>query len=181
MFTIMSASTQWYAPPPIEPFSNEDIYRPNTVDHYLYESVYPTSTLLADEYNVRNQDWAKALSKIRQSIYNTTGVFIPSPVCYIAKEMKSPPPVLERLLEDKALHSFNSDLVSDITVYRRLRSENLVLRMLHCAHAQIDRSSVTRLGNGVFIHSKWQPSTPKLASLDLPGLSLPEECQDSGN
>lgn len=179
--TMMGASPQWYAIPPIEPFSNEDIYQPNTVDQYLYESAIPNSTLLAQEYDVKNQDWAKALTKIRQSIYNTTGVFVPSPVSYIAKEMKTLPPVLERLLADKALHHFNSDLVGDITVYRRLRSENLVLRMLHCTHTQIDRSSVTRLGNGVFIHSKWQPSTPKLASLDLPSLSLPEEYHDSGN
>lgn len=159
----MSAATfsPWYS------VTETDLSGPNAIDQLLLAD---SSSSVSDQLLpcVPDEDWQYALSRVREAIYTSTGAGIPSPVEYYIMKNKAltSTPLGKTVLKEQYLHRFNGvyDL-SDLSVYRRMRSENLFLRMINCGGVGVDRSTLLRLGNGVFVQTKWEPSTPRASSM----------------
>ncbi|KAI8390859.1 uncharacterized protein BYT42DRAFT_610131 [Radiomyces spectabilis] len=105
--------------------------------------------------------WRYALSKVRQQMYNSTSVFVPSPAAYLhghqSFAIKSMPQY-----EEVFNYNANSHLVKDLSTYRQMRSENLLMRMIHCSDIlSIDIATIMRLKKGVFVHQKSNYITPQ--------------------
>ncbi|KAI8148264.1 hypothetical protein BJV82DRAFT_591439 [Fennellomyces sp. T-0311] len=106
-------------------------------------------------------DWKYALNQIRQQMYSTTGVGVPSPARFFEQKNLLPPRGADCLGRDIRIREVNLNTsVSDIGTYRQHRSDNLVMRMLHCHHNNLDRSAVIPLGKGMYIHTQWQSKSP---------------------
>ncbi|KAI8640822.1 hypothetical protein BD408DRAFT_419094 [Parasitella parasitica] len=124
-------------------------------------------------------NWKFAVSQLQHHIFNSTGTSYLSPEAYFikrAKRAKKNTPSandLLALIDNNRTFRFNSDpmCATDPLTYRRHRSENLLLRMIHCRNMDMNQISLMRLSKGVFVHQKWQSSVPQPS----PTLSCIEE------
>ncbi|KAI8353252.1 hypothetical protein EDC96DRAFT_447308 [Choanephora cucurbitarum] len=124
-----------------------------------------------------NENWDYVLSQMRQQIFNSSTVSYQSPERHIIRKTHESNPVLADELvmatKSNALHDLSDPNVlrsSDPLTYRRYRSENLLLRMIHCRKLDLNQVSLMRLSKGVFIHQKWQSSvshpSPTLSAIE---------------
>jgi hypothetical protein len=122
-----------------------------------------------------NADWKYIVSQLRHQIFNSTSVSFSAPETYFLKQAKSQKAKTDMLsmIDSDENFRFNSDAfrTADPLSYRRHRSENLLLRMIHCSNLDLNQISLMRLSKGVFVHQKWQSSTPQPS----PTLSAIEE------
>lgn len=121
-------------------------------------------------------NWKYAVSQLQQHIFNSTSTSYSSPEAYFIKSAKnntSSVNDLMALIDNNKAFRFNSDplCATDPLTYRRHRSENLLLRMIHCRDLDMNQISLMRLSKGVFVHQKWQSSVPQPS----PTLSCIEE------
>ncbi|KAI9482997.1 MAG: hypothetical protein EXX96DRAFT_556453 [Benjaminiella poitrasii] len=112
--------------------------------------------------------WKGVVSNIRQQIFNSTSTTIPSPELHLFKKEE-----YSKLTKHNVCNfRFNNDpfASSEPLVYRKQRSENLVLRMIHCKHMDMNQISLMRLSKGVFVHQKWKPcpfqASPTLSAIE---------------
>lgn len=123
----------------------------------------------------QNADWKYIVSQLRQQIFNSTSTSYTGPETYFLKqaENNTVKADLRSMVGSNAQFRFNSDVfcTADPLSYRRLRSENLLLRMIHCNSLDLNQISLMRLSKGIFVHQKWQSSTPQPS----PTLSAIEE------
>lgn len=120
--------------------------------------------------------WTYAVSQMQQHIFNTTSTSYASPEAYFLKKAKqntSAAQDLRAMINGNGTFRFNCDPLcsTDPLTYRRHRSENLLLRMIHCRNLDLNQISLMRLSKGVFVHQKWQSSVPQPS----PTLSCIEE------
>ncbi|KAI9020170.1 hypothetical protein CLU79DRAFT_755996 [Phycomyces nitens] len=130
------------------------------------------TTSLPTTATIKNEDWEQAYSDILRQMYNSTSVVLPSPARYFNKFVSGE--TQARQVSKYAHSIFDSESLSikDLFSYRRLRSENLLHRMIHCLNVNAeDQASIVRLSKGVFVHQKWQ-TVPKCNS---PTLSMFED------
>ena len=121
-------------------------------------------------------NWKYAVSQLKQHIFNSTSTSFSSPEAYFIKNAKNNTFAvndLMALIDNNSTFRFNSDplCATDPLTYRRHRSENLLLRMIHCRNMDMNQISLMRLSKGVFVHQKWQSSIPQSS----PTLSCIEE------
>lgn len=140
------------------------------VDH---TSFAPVKSFCTDFTN-----WEYVVSQLRQQIFNSTGVSYPAPETYFIKKAKneqfnSHAAAMLSMIDHNATFRFNSDpfCAADPIMYRKDRSENLLVRMIHCRNLDMSQISLMRLSRGVFVHQKWQSSSPQSS----PTLSAIEE------
>ncbi|KAI8362774.1 hypothetical protein BD560DRAFT_373652 [Blakeslea trispora] len=124
-----------------------------------------------------NEDWSYVLSEMRQQIFNSSTASYTSPETHIIRKAHRQNPVLADELvasaRSNALHDLAAPNIvrsSDPLTYRRHRSENLLLRMIHCRKLDLSQISLMRLSKGVFVHQKWQSSishpSPTLSAIE---------------
>ncbi|KAG2190790.1 hypothetical protein INT46_007652 [Mucor plumbeus] len=117
--------------------------------------------------------WSYALAQIRKNVYNSTTAFVSSPAYYINayenkykkisnKLAELPLPGSESDLLGLFAYNFNAEPLStqDIFEYRQLRSEHLLMRMLHCFDKHDFNISFVRLSLGTFMIQKWEFGMP---------------------
>jgi hypothetical protein len=141
------------------------------VDH---NALGPVTAFCQDYTN-----WKYVVSHLRQQVFNSTSTCFPAPESYFLKKAKNNnysahTLAMLSMVDNNATYHFNSDPfgTSDPLQYRRHRSENLLLRMIHCKNLDMCQISLMRLSKGVFVHQKWQSSAPQSS----PTLSTIEEC-----
>ncbi|CEP17901.1 hypothetical protein [Parasitella parasitica] len=127
-------------------------------------------------------NWKFAVSQLQQHIFNSTSASYSSPEAYFIKGAKKNTPSandLLALIDNNGTFRFNSDplCATDPLTYRRHRSENLLLRMIHCRNMDMNQVSLMRLSKGVFVHQKWQSSVPQPS----PTLSCIQETMSNSN
>lgn len=168
------------------PFSNDlQQHSSNFIDEVLCEPEHQqsyssfssgssTSSGSDDTFDFDNlpsptsSDWRWALSQIREQMFTSTSMRVPSPAKYIATRLNvgvKEDTMFQHFLQDKNLQEFNNAAsTADLQTYRQHRSENIFLRLMFCRQLDlnVDRSSLTRLGNGVFIQTKWLSSPQQM-------------------
>ena len=131
------------------------------VDH---DSLAPVKSYCKDYGN-----WEYVVSHLRQQIFNSTSASYPAPETYFIKKAKDElynthtAAAMLSMIDHNATFRFNSDpfCAADPMMYRRDRSENLLVRMIHCKNLDMSQISLMRLSRGVFVHQKWQSSSPQ--------------------
>jgi hypothetical protein len=113
-------------------------------------------------------NWQYVASHLREQIFNSSSISFPAPETYFAKMAQdsgnsSNAAALLSMIDNNATFRFNSDpfCSEDAFAYRRHRSENLLIRMIHCRQMDISQLSLMRLSKGVFVHQKWVSSSPQ--------------------
>ncbi|KAI9490795.1 hypothetical protein BDB00DRAFT_836177 [Zychaea mexicana] len=156
------SSTSWSSDSSSAQFHND-----NFTFSSSYSSTSNSSTsdddMTADDqcHGLDSEDWKKALLHVRQQMYSTTSVAVPSPAIYFEQMNLLPPRGADCLGRDIAIREVNLNTsVSDIGTYRQHRSDNLVFRMFHCNHFELDKSTIIPLGKGMYIRTEWQSSQP---------------------
>lgn len=110
-----------------------------------------------------NSTWEYIASQLRQQIFNSTSVSYSSPETYLIKKAKrdnSNSHVTAMLTMLKTNKHTANPFTADPLEFRRYRSENLLMRMIHCRDMDMSQMSLMRLSKGVFVHQIWQSSTP---------------------
>ncbi|KAI9264879.1 hypothetical protein BDA99DRAFT_507165 [Phascolomyces articulosus] len=104
-----------------------------------------------------SEDWKQALFHVRNLMYSTTSVGVPSPAIYFEQMNLLPARGASCLGRDIAIREVNLNTsVSDISTYRQQRSDNIVYRMFHCRQFNVDKSTIIPLGKGMYIRTEWQ-------------------------
>lgn len=151
---------------------NKDSFDDFFVDHSLIAP--PALKSFCRDYT----NWEYVVSHLRQQIFNSSGVCYPAPETYFIKKAKdemfnSHAAAMLSMIDHKSTFRFNSDpfCAEDPIMYRKDRSENLLVRMIYCKNLDMSQISLMRLSRGVFVHQKWQSSSPQSS----PTLSAIEE------
>ncbi|ORX59676.1 hypothetical protein DM01DRAFT_1333138, partial [Hesseltinella vesiculosa] len=128
-----------------------------------------TLTTMTDEHF----DWNDIMSNIKKTMFNTTGATLPSPARYMSQHKRA-----GIRPDTDPIFFFNDALLelNDVFVYRQLRAENILYRMLNCcvAKVDVDPTSLMRITKGVFVANKLHSNashSPPLPSLDLNDMS----------
>ncbi|KAI9322679.1 hypothetical protein BX666DRAFT_1897446 [Dichotomocladium elegans] len=159
-FFSLQSSSSWSSasttPDPCDDTSNfdVDIYIPDHHDPFL----------LPLEEVSEPSDWKSAFDEIRRQMYSTTSVLLPTMSMYLSHALDDSHrnescADLNYLACDTPSTDGSPHPASDITSFRQLRSENLITRIVNNPSLNIDKSTIMRLGQGVCIHTKWQPTT----------------------
>jgi hypothetical protein len=158
-----------YYTPQLKVEEKKDYDQSTDYDDFIINYKKPVAELC------RNADWKYIVSQLRQQIFNSTSTSFSAPETYFLKQAKDEKAKADMLsiTDGNANFRFNSDVfcTADPLSYRRHRSENLLLRMIHCNSLDLNQISLMRLSKGVFVHQKWQSSTPQPS----PTLSAIEE------
>ncbi|KAG2235750.1 hypothetical protein BDF21DRAFT_494331 [Thamnidium elegans] len=153
-----------------QPSNNNDFN-----DFFIDDLLSPLPTLNRD-----NSSWEYAVTQLRHQIFNSTSVAYPAPETYLIKQAKrennnaSADALLSMMNSSNSIFRFHPDRLwsTDTLEYRRHRSENLLVRMIHCRNLDMSQLSLMRLSKGIFVHQKWQSSSPQSS----PTLSVIEDC-----
>ncbi|KAF1797358.1 hypothetical protein V8B55DRAFT_1516815 [Mucor lusitanicus] len=155
---------------PLSPLEQQQQQQPDDFQDFFVAYKSSSSDLCRDvDY------WKYAVSQMQQHIFNTSSATYSSPEAYFLKKAKNTSVAndLHALISNNGTFRFNCDpmCAPDPLTYRRHRSENLLLRMIHCRNLDMNQISLMRLSKGVFVHQKWQSSVPQPS----PTLSCIEE------
>lgn len=164
------------SPPPSyqEPPKNdvEDFF----VDHHQLE---PVVGFCQDRSN-----WSYVVSHLRQQVFNSTSVAFPAPETFFIQKARNENHnqhtlAMLNMVGNNTMNQFNSDpfATTDPLQYRRHRSENLLIRMIHGVNLDMSQISLMRISKGVFVHQKWQSSSPQAS----PTLSTIEASLSNNN
>lgn len=138
-------------------------------DFFIDDLISPVSSFCKDSSN-----WEYAVTQLRQQIFNSTIATYPAPETYFIKKAKhehhSSHDFLLSITKMKGFHNTMEE--TDVLQYRKDRSENVLIRMIHCQNLDLSQVSLMRLSKGVFVHQKWQSSIPQSS----PTLSAIEDC-----
>lgn len=111
-----------------------------------------------------NSTWEYIVSQLRQQIFNSTSIAYSPPETYLIKKAKrdkhSSHVTAMLSMIGKNARMKSNPFAADPLEYRRYRSENLLIRMIHCKDLDMSQISLMRLSKGVFVHQIWQSSTP---------------------
>ncbi|KAI7860476.1 hypothetical protein BDC45DRAFT_494513 [Circinella umbellata] len=135
-------------------------------DDELFTNNINNTDNLCNAQGLGSEDWKQALFHVRNLMYSSTSVGVPSPAIYFEQMNLLPPRGASCLGRDIAIREVNLNTsVSDISTYRQQRSDNLVLRMFHCQLTNLDKSTIIPLGKGMYIRTEWQSKTPQPQSM----------------
>ncbi|KAI8983566.1 hypothetical protein BDB01DRAFT_722745 [Pilobolus umbonatus] len=128
----------------------------------MIDNDQPVSKYIKDVNN-----WQYVVSQLREDIFNSSSVTFPPPEAYMMKKAKMNQHTRIHvsslsMMNNNPTYRYNSDpFISDAFMYRQLRSENLLIRMMRCSNLDWDQNSLMRLSKGVFLHQKSQSSLPQ--------------------
>ncbi|KAL7319144.1 hypothetical protein PS15m_002313 [Mucor circinelloides] len=163
------------SPPPLQQPSQEDDFQ----DFFVAYKSSETDLCRDVDY------WKYAVSQMQQHIFNSSSASYSSPEAYFLKKTKkntSAANDLFAMINNNGTFRFNCDpmCATDPLTYRRHRSENLLLRMIHCRNLDLNQISLMRLSKGVFVHQKWQSSVPQASpTLSCIQDTMANECIDT--
>lgn len=163
------------SPPPLQQPSQEDDFQ----DFFVAYKSSETDLCRDVDY------WKYAVSQMQQHIFNSSSASYSSPEAYFLKKTKkntSAANDLFAMINNNGTFRFNCDpmCATDPITYRRHRSENLLLRMIHCRNLDLNQISLMRLSKGVFVHQKWQSSIPQASpTLSCIQDTMANECIDT--
>ncbi|KAG2195954.1 hypothetical protein INT47_007090 [Mucor saturninus] len=112
-----------------------------------------------------NGTWEYITSQLREQIFNSTSIAYSPPETYLAKKAKRDHPSshVTAMLSMISKNTTSNPFTADPLEFRRYRSENLLVRMIHCKSIGLDMSQISlmRLSKGVFVHQIWQSCSPQ--------------------
>ncbi|CAO3622491.1 unnamed protein product [Cunninghamella blakesleeana] len=106
--------------------------------------------------------WQESLNQLKQQIYNSTKVGIPTVPHHLKKSNNTTDTLVEKcsFCKKTAFLKFNANPFgsNDVVTYRKQRSEHLIFRMIHNFDIKIEKAFL-RIDSGVFIAQHTKPNT----------------------